>query len=134
MEVLGVSSGKRRRHWSMIQETLKVPRITLLGDEFPEVLQVGTTKTWITPYKCYHTDGLLPTEPREAKIVKRNAGRYTLIYGNLFHHSCTHPILTCVSGDHCTRIMVELYEGIYDSHIGGRALSLKVIRAWYYIG
>jgi len=41
VEVLGVSSGKGRRHQSMIQETLKVPRITtyrLLRDEFLEVL------------------------------------------------------------------------------------------------
>jgi len=45
----------------MTQETLKVPRITtsgLLGDEFLEVLQVGTTETWITPYKRYLADEL----------------------------------------------------------------------------
>jgi len=53
VEVLGINSGKERRHHLMNQETLKVPRITtyrLLGDEFLEVLQVDTTKTWITPY------------------------------------------------------------------------------------
>jgi len=52
LEVLRISSGKRRMHRSMIQETLKVLRITthgLLGDEFLEVLQVITIKTWITP-------------------------------------------------------------------------------------
>jgi len=48
VEVLGISSGKERRHWSMTQETVKVPRITtygLLGDEFLEFLQVDTIKT-----------------------------------------------------------------------------------------
>ena len=119
----------------MIQETLKVPRITTHGlweDEFLEVLQVDTAKTWITPYKRYLANGLLPVEPTEAKIVKRNAGRYTLIDGNLFRHDYTHPILTCVSGDQCAHIMVELHEGICCSHIGGRALSLKAVRARYY--
>jgi len=102
VEVLGVSLGKGRRHQSMIQETLKVPRITtyvLLGDEFLEVLKVNTTETWMTPYKRYLAYGLLPPKPMEAKIVKRNATRYTLIDGNLFRHDYTHPIITCVSGD-----------------------------------
>ena len=68
----------------------------------------------------------------EAKIVKRNAGRYTLIDGNLFRHGFTHPILTCVNGDQCIRIMTELHERICGSHIGERALSMKVIRDGYY--
>jgi len=78
----------------MIQETLKIPKITiheLPEDESFEVLQINTTETWVTPYKCYLVDGLLPVEPVEAKIVKRNAGRYTLIYENLFCHGYTHP-------------------------------------------
>jgi len=130
VEVLEVSSEKGKRHWSMTQETLKVPRITtygLLGDEFLGVLQVDTKETWMTHYKCYLVDGLLPAEPMEAKMVKRNAGRYTLVDGNLFLHGYTHPILTCVNGDQCARILVELHEGICGSHIGGRALSLTVI-------
>ena len=68
----------------------------------------------------------------EAKIVKRNTGQYTLIDGNLFRHGYTHPILTCVSGDQCARIIVELHEGICSSHIGGQALLLKVIQVGYY--
>jgi len=114
----------------MIQETLKVLRIIthmLLAYELLEFLHVDIAETWITPYKCYLADGLLPAEHTEAKIVKRNAGQYTLIDGNLFCHSYTHPILTCVSGDQCARIMVELMEGICGSHKGGKALLFKVI-------
>ena len=86
----------------MTQETLKVPRITtydLLGDEFLEVLQVDTTETWITPYQRYLADGLLLAEPTDAKTVKRNVGRYSLIDEELFSNDYTHPILNCVSGD-----------------------------------
>jgi len=68
----------------------------------------------------------------EAKIVKRNERRYTLIDGNIFRHGYTHPILRCVSEDQCARIMAELHGGICGSHIGRRALPLKVIRAEYY--
>jgi len=81
----------------MTQETLKVPRITtyrLLGDEFLEVLQVDTTESWITPYQRYLAYWLLPAKPTQAKTVKRNAGRYTLIDGKLFLRGYTHQILT----------------------------------------
>jgi len=86
----------------------------------------------MTPYRHYLVDGLLPQDPTEARIVKKNACRYTLVDGKLFRHGYTHPILSCVNGEQGTRIMVELHEGICGSHIGGRALSLKVVRAGYY--
>jgi len=86
----------------------------------------------MTPYRHYLADGLLPLEPAEARVVKKKAGRYTLVDGNLFKHGSTHPILYCVSGEQCTCIMVELHEGICGSHIDGRALSSKVVRAGYY--
>jgi len=119
----------------MIQETLKVPRITIheLSEvEHSDVIQISTIHTWLSPYKRYLADRLLRFEPIEAKIVKRNIGRYTLIDGNLFRYIYTHPLLTCASGDQCTRIMSELHEGIFGSHISGQALSLKIIRAAYY--
>jgi len=82
----------------------------------------------MTPYRRYLTDGMLPAEPVEAKIIKKNAGRYTLVDGKLFRHGYTHPILTYVSLDQCTRIMAKLHEGTCGSHVGGRALSLKAVQ------
>jgi len=83
-------------------------------------------------YRRYQVDGLLPQEPMEAKIVKKNANKYTLVDGKLFRHGYIHPILSCVSGEQCTCVMAELHEGICGSYIGGRALSSKVVRAGYY--
>jgi len=54
--------------------------------------------------------GLLPVEPTEVKMIRRNAGKYTLIDGKLFRHGYTHPILTFVSGDQCTHIMGSFAE------------------------
>ena len=86
----------------------------------------------MTLYRRYLADGILPAKPEEGKKVKRNAARYTLVDGILFRHGFTHPILTCVSGDECTRIMVELHEGICGTHVGGRSLASKVIRAGFF--
>jgi len=86
----------------------------------------------MTPYKRYLADGILLAEPEEGKKVKRNAARYTLVDEILFRHGFTDPILTCVSGDECTRIMAELHEGIFGSHVGGRSLASEVIRAGFF--
>jgi len=84
------------------------------------------------PYKRYLADGILPQEPTEAIKIKKNAAKYTLIDRELFRHGFTHPILVCVSADQCTHIMAELHEGICGSHIDGRSLVSKAIRAGYY--
>ncbi|XP_068498334.1 uncharacterized protein [Phaseolus vulgaris] len=135
------SSGKGGRQRTVIQETLKMPR-KFVADSRVDVLHVSTIRgklrshrirtyavspeeersiqvcaveegdTWMTPYRRYLADGILPAEPEEGKKIKRNATRYTLVDGILFRHGFTHPILTCVSGDECTRIMAELHEGI----------------------
>jgi len=96
---LEVSLVKGRRHQSLTQETLKVPKISvygLSGEKSLEVLQVDAVETWMTPYQCYLPDGMLSKEPTKAKADKRNAGRYTLVDGKLFHHGYTHLVLTCV--------------------------------------
>ena len=125
-----------RNHRSLTQDTLKTPRISTYADmpeerRQMEVCVLAEGDTWMTPYKWYLADGTLPVEPEEGKKVKRNSARYTLVDGVLFRHGFTHPILTCVSGDECTGIMVELHEGICGSHVGGRSLASKVIPVSY---
>ena len=96
------------------------------------ISQGSMTDTWMTSYQRYLANGLLPSELVEAKAIKTNLGKYTLIDGKLICHGCAHPTLICISGDQCTQVMVEFHEGICGSHVGGRALVLKVIRAGYY--
>ena len=131
------TKGRPRSHRSLTQDTLKMPRISTYADTPKEgrqmqVCALAEGDTWMTPYKRYLADGALPVEPEEGKKVKRNAARYTLVDGVLFRHGFTHPILTCVSGDECTRIMAELHEGICGSHVGVRSLASKVIRAGFF--
>jgi len=97
-----------------------------------QVCVVEEGDTWMTPYRRYLADEMLPLEPAEAKKIKRNSVKYTLVNGKLFKHGFTHPILVCVSGDQCTRIMAELHEGICGSHVGGWSLALKAVRVGYY--
>ena len=107
----------------MTQDTLKAPRIgtyadTPEGGRHAQICALAEGDTRMTPYRRYLADGALLAEPEKGKKVKRNTARYTLVDGVLFRHGFTHPILTCVSGDECTRIMAELHEGICGSHVG----------------
>ena len=97
-----------------------------------EVCAIGKADTWITSYQRYLADGVLPLEPAEAKRVKRSSSKFTLIDGDLSRFGFTHPVLVCVHGEQCTRIMSELHEGVCGCHVGGRALASRVLRAGYY--
>ena len=122
--------GGGRGNRLLTQETLKVPKVSVYGlseKELPDVSLVDVGETWMTLYRCYLVDGLLPTKPTKAMFIKKNACRYTLVDGKLFRHGYTHPILTCMSGEQCTGIMAEFHEGICGNHVGGRALSLKLV-------
>ena len=139
VDVLHVSTtrGKSKSHQSLIQDTARVASISVYSaspeeEDHMQVCVLEEGDTWMTPYRRYVADGILPTEPGEGKRIKKNSARYTLVDGALFRHGFMHPILTCVSGDECTRIMSELHEGICGSHVGGRLLASKVIRSGFY--
>ena len=134
---VGTTRGKPRSHRSLSQETVRAPCTSTYiaspgGERSVQVCALEAGDTWMTPYRRYLADGILPADPEEGKKTKRNAARYTLVDGILFRHRFTHPILMCVSGDECTRIMAELHEGICGNHVGGRSLASKVIRAGFF--
>ena len=85
IQKVSVSEGGGRDHRSLTQETLRVPRISAYNSSIREPLHiflVNEGETWMTPYRHYLADGLLPLDPAEARVVKKNAGRYTLVDGN----------------------------------------------------
>jgi len=134
---ISMTRGKPRIHRSLIQDTARTPRISTYaaspeGEKCLQICVLEEGDTWMTPYRRYIADGILPAEPGDGKRIKKNSARYTLVDGVLFRHGFTHPILTCVSCDECTRIMWELHEGICGSHVGGRSLASKVILAGFY--
>ena len=83
-----------------------------------QVCAIHEPDTWITPYQRYMADGVLPMDPTEARKIKKNVYRFGF----------THPLLVCVHGEKCMRIMAKLHEGICGSHIGGRALATRTLR------
>jgi len=75
VQQISTSEGVKRNHRSLTQETLKTPRIStyaLSREESLHVCLVEEGENWMTPYRCYLADGILPLEPTEARVVKKN--------------------------------------------------------------
>ena len=135
LQVSKSAKGMAKSHRSLTQETLKTSRIRAhpVGElKMMQVCIIHESDIWITPYQRYMADGVLPLNPTEARRIKKNSSKFTLIDGELYRFGFTHPLLVCVHGEKCMRIMVELHEGICGSHIGGRALATITLRAGYY--
>jgi len=86
VNVLHISTarGKPRSHHSLTQDTVKTPHISTYADtpeggRHAQICALAKGDTWMTPYRRYLADGVLPAEPEEGKKVKRNAARYTQV-------------------------------------------------------
>jgi len=124
-----------RSHRSLTQETVRTPRVRACPAEEVRSMQVCAIHepdTWITPYQRYLADGVLPVDSTEVRKIKKSSSKFTLIDGELYRFGFTHPLLVCVHGEKCTRIMAELHEGICGSHIGGWSLATRTIHAYFY--
>ena len=93
-------------------------------------LQVG--ESWFTPIKSYLDSGLLPEEEDRRRKIVKDSTRYVVVSGQLYRRGASQPLLRCITKEEATQVMEALHEGICGSHVGGRALSLRVLRAGYY--
>ncbi|GMH02617.1 hypothetical protein Nepgr_004456 [Nepenthes gracilis] len=90
-----------------------------------EVLQVNEDDNWITPYRRYLTDGTLPTNADEAKLIKKTASWYVIIDGRLYRLGYSTPYLKCLAPEEAKYALSEIHLGIYGSHIGGKTLRSR---------
>ncbi|XP_057419037.1 uncharacterized protein LOC130713272 [Lotus japonicus] len=122
------STKKPGNNKSVIQEVLNSPSI-----ENEEVMAIPMVidQDWMGRIKlCLEAEGadlLLFT-----KDQIREASHYTLLGDQLYRRGVGVPLLRCVSKEEADRIMFEVHEGVCASHVGGRSLAAKVLRAGFY--
>ncbi|XP_057452608.1 uncharacterized protein LOC130744439 [Lotus japonicus] len=120
------STRKPGNNQSVIQETLANPSI-----EGELVASVERQETWMDPIV-----DILAGRPSEVlkytKEHRREAGHYTLIDGALFRRRFSSPLLRCLPPGKYEAVMAEVHEVVCASHIGGRSLACKVLRAGFY--
>ncbi|XP_074346516.1 uncharacterized protein LOC141685307 [Apium graveolens] len=112
---------------SVYFEELKAP-----STERSEVLGIGSSDNWMTPYIAYLRDGTLPEDQNKARYLKHKAARFFLEDGQLYRRTFSVPTLKCVDPDEANYCLREVHEGICGDHLGAKALAYKVIRQGYY--
>ena len=96
--------------------------------EDPDVNVLDRTSTWMDGIFAYLTDGTLPDDPAERRILKRRATGFAIIQGCLFKKSFNQPYVKCVTPEAGRDVLDDIHQGHCGSHIGGRALAEKVVR------
>ncbi|XP_072062007.1 uncharacterized protein [Arachis hypogaea] len=69
---------------------------------------------------------------KSPKLFQRRASIFTIIGDDLYRRGFSRPLLKCLGDEEATLAMEEAHEGICGTHIGGRSLSTKILRAGYY--
>ncbi|XP_057745580.1 uncharacterized protein LOC130963489 [Arachis stenosperma] len=88
--------------------------------------------SWMDSITDFLQNGKLPIGEKEAKALRREATKYTIIQGQLFKKGLSQPLLKCLHPDQTDYVLREVHEGCCGHHIGGKALERKLIRAGYY--
>ncbi|XP_015931939.1 uncharacterized protein LOC107458253 [Arachis duranensis] len=89
--------------------------------------------SWLDPIANFLENGKLLDDEKEAKVLRREAGKYAIIQGQLFKKGLSQPLLKCLHPDQIDYVLREVHEGCCGHHIGGKALARKLIRAGYYL-
>ncbi|XP_057443228.1 uncharacterized protein LOC130735146 [Lotus japonicus] len=122
------STKKPGNNKSVIQEVLNSPSIE--ADEVMAVPVVACLDWMGRVKKCLEAEGAELAMFTKDQI--REASHYTLLGDQLYRRGVGVPLLRCVSKEDAERIMFEVHEGVCASHIGGRSLAAKVLRAGFY--
>ncbi|MCI51000.1 hypothetical protein A2U01_0072244, partial [Trifolium medium] len=81
----------------------------------------------MTPVYNYLAHGTLPSDQKDAAVVRRRACAYVILDGKLYKRG-----QRMLEEDKVDYILRKLHEGINGQHLGGRSLARKALRARYY--
>lgn len=80
--------------------------------------------SWMDPIISFISDGVLPSEAKEAEKIRRISTQFQLSKDKrLYRLSFGGPYLLCLHPGVVEGLLTELHEGICDSHMGGRSLA-----------
>ncbi|XP_062102814.1 uncharacterized protein LOC133812978 [Humulus lupulus] len=101
-------------------------------DEEEQVNDISNNRTWITPIVEYLEQDILPEDKNEARRVKAQSVRFTIIRGKLYKRSFSSPYLKCINHAEAKYVLAELHEGECGNHSGGRSLAHRALTQGYY--
>nr|XP_025628119.1 uncharacterized protein LOC112721264 [Arachis hypogaea] len=104
---------------SLIQGITKEPAVALHLTKM--------SPSWMDPITDFLKNGKLPGDGKEAKALRSEAAKYTVIQDQLFKKGLSQPLLKCLHPDQTDYVLREVHEGCCGHHIRGKALARKLI-------
>jgi len=86
----------------------------------------------MTPLIKYLTRSFVPKDEEEEALVRKRASKFSMVAGKLYRMGIANPMFRYLGENETNLVLLELHEGVCGSHIGGRALPVKLLRAGYY--
>ena len=105
--------------------------------KFPSIEEFHTfaiqgSMSWMTPLISYLKDGYLPSDPDEARKIKKRATRYTLLNDAFYKRGFSLPYLKCVEEDEARYMLEEVHKGICGDYSGPRSLISKITKVGHF--
>ncbi|XP_042387871.1 uncharacterized protein LOC121979972 [Zingiber officinale] len=93
---------------------------------------IEATIDWRAPMINYLMQGILPTNPEESRLIRKQAHVYVMIGDQLYKRSFSRPLLKCLGVEEADQALREIHLGCCGNYVGGRTLSRKVLLAGYF--
>lgn len=87
------SSGEAQQMGVVLVETLSRPII----EEVDLIMEIDEKPTWMTPFKDYLLNGVLPKNRNEARKLLRKIPRFLMQEGTFYRRGFSAPLLRCVT-------------------------------------
>ena len=87
------------------------------------IMPVDYTPCWADPILEYLTKGKIPEDKNEARRIKYQANRYTVLNEKLYRRGYIMPYLRCLRPDEADYVLTEIHEGVCENHSGKGLLA-----------
>jgi len=122
------STKKHGNNRTVIHEVLTEPSTEAMTIQ----LIVDEDGGWMTPLIRYLMGSFVAKNEEEDALERRRTSKFTMVVGKLYKRGRVTPLLRCLGESETNLVLLEVHEGVCGSHIGGRALSAKLLRAGYF--
>ncbi|XP_019236178.1 PREDICTED: uncharacterized protein LOC109216473 [Nicotiana attenuata] len=108
--------------------------VTLLHSSLDqiEVRSINLTWYWRNRIISYLQDGVLPPDKKDAKKLRMQAARYSVVNNDLYKRTFGGPLAKCLGPNQTRRVPEDVHEGHYGANTSNRALVRCLIQAGYY--
>ena len=87
------------------------------------IMCADPSPSWINLIFEFLAKGKTPKDKNEARRIRYQANRYTILNGRLYKRGYAMPYLRCLQPDEAEYVMIEIHEGVCGNHSIKRSLA-----------